>query len=183
MDNSWFAVTLLFALQPAIETDLEAQLLALLICIPMLVLMSIIFVNSLNQAKKTKNKNWYLISVFSGTFKLAVVMVILGQYILPLIIMIGATLFGVATYSKWIEAIHETTIKTKIPDISGSLRPKDLFIWFTWPLIGKLERIYGEYKARLLWTTVVTSIISGTMLILYLIDIITYIRQFAMKVL
>ena len=94
---------------------------------------------------------------------------VVGQYILSLIFMATAAIIGVVMYPKWMKITGENATKSRNPDTSGALRLKDLFLWFSWPLIAKLERIYGEYKAMLLWITVLTSVVSIVMLVLHLL--------------
>ena len=56
MRTIWFATTLSLTLQAVTEVDLGVQLLMLLACTPMLAVSIIMLVNSLREAKKTKNK-------------------------------------------------------------------------------------------------------------------------------
>jgi hypothetical protein len=56
MNRIWFATILLLTLQASTELDLGVQLLILLACTPMLVASTIMFVNSLRQAKKQKTR-------------------------------------------------------------------------------------------------------------------------------
>jgi hypothetical protein len=129
-------------------------------------LFAIFLLWSLYKAYETKNTLYCLPSGLSCSIVIGFILVGLGHYLLGFIIVIVAGFICMPFAPKL------TKLATvNVADASGSLRIKDVFSWY---FIPKLERIYGEPKAQIIFMTTMTCIGGTFALLMYLLGIITF---------
>jgi len=120
---------------------------------------------SLYKVYETKNKLYYIPSGFFCSVIVGFLFVGLGQYF-GFVIMIIAGFIVLLLMSKL------TTLNTlNVNDASGSLQFKDVFSWY---FIPKLERLYGEFKAKIIFMTIITGIGGAVTFLMALLEIITF---------
>lgn len=134
-------------------------------------LLAVLIGVALYQAKRTKNKQYYIVGGVGCSMVLVVVVAVLGQPILSFILLFATAIFSAVMLPKMLRVSRDETVKSiKSTDVSEPLRFKD---FFSGASIAKLERKYGSYKAILIFVAVGTSLLDAVMLFMTLIGIIT----------
>jgi len=117
------------------------------------------------KAIKTKTRVYYFLGVSCCFVSTVFIALALGQFLLSCIISVGAALLLLPMMPKLIAA---NTVD--VDGALGPLRVKDIFSLF---FIPKLERTYGDFRARIIYTVVNTGIGAIINLLLAMLNIIT----------
>jgi len=120
---------------------------------------------SLYKVKETKNKLYYIPSGFFCSTIVGLILVGLGRYFGFIIIIVAGIIIG-----PLIPKLTKVNTMNVI-DASGSLQFKDVFSWY---FIPKLERLYGEPKAQVIFMAVLTCMGGAVALLLSLLEIISF---------
>jgi hypothetical protein len=121
----------------------------------------------MHRAIKTKNKLYYIISGSFGVLIIAFVVIGLDHLIAGCILMLATSMCTIPVILKLTPTVENMDIDGPL----GPLRFKDIFSWY---FIPKLERLYGETKAHLIYIAVFTCIGGTIALLIALLEIISY---------
>jgi hypothetical protein len=120
---------------------------------------------SLYKAYETRNKLYYVPSGFFCSVVVGFTLVGLGHIAGFIIIIVAGFIF-----MPFAPKLRKLAVMN-VDDASGSLRVNDVFSWY---FIPKLERLYGESKAQMIFMMTITCIGGAFSFLLALLEIITF---------
>ena len=137
----------------------------------LLIFFALMVAVAIYQAKRTKNKKYYMVGGVSCSMVLVVVVAVIGQYILSFILLFATAIFSAVMLPKMLRTARDEAVETmRSTDASKPLRLED---FFSGAAIAKLEEKYGSYKATLIYAAVATGLTGAVLLLMSLLGVIT----------